>query len=109
MHSHNHINKPRILPDAPPVIEVEKIGMRRGDRNVLTDVSLSVRRGDFLAITGPNGGGKTTLLRIILGLLQPTSGHIRYFNPAKKATNRHSATCPRKTPSTPTFPSPSVK
>ncbi|MEZ3520173.1 MAG: metal ABC transporter ATP-binding protein [Muribaculaceae bacterium] len=84
MHSHNHINKPRILPDAPPVIEVEKIGMRRGDRNVLTDVSLSVRRGDFLAITGPNGGGKTTLLRIILGLLQPTSGHIRYFNPSGK-------------------------
>jgi zinc transport system ATP-binding protein len=43
---------------------------------VLRDVDLEVQRGEFVAIAGPNGGGKTTLLRLILGLEQPTSGHV---------------------------------
>lgn len=50
--------------------------MMRDERMVLGDVSLCVHEGDFVAITGPNGGGKTTLLRIILGLLKPTSGKV---------------------------------
>ena len=41
---------------------------------LLTDVSLEVRRGDFLAVVGPNGGGKTTLLRTLLGVLRPLAG-----------------------------------
>lgn len=43
---------------------------------VLRDVNLTIRRGDFVAVTGPNGGGKTTLMRIILGLLKPTGGNV---------------------------------
>ena len=43
---------------------------------VLRDVDLTVDRGEFVAIAGPNGGGKTTLLRLILGLEQPTAGHV---------------------------------
>ena len=46
---------------------------------VLHDVNLSVERGEFLAIAGPNGGGKTTLLRLVLGLEQPGSGHVELF------------------------------
>lgn len=43
---------------------------------VLRDVDLAVERGEFLAIAGPNGGGKTTLLRLVLGLEQPASGKV---------------------------------
>jgi zinc transport system ATP-binding protein len=43
---------------------------------VLHDVTLAVERGEFLAIAGPNGGGKTTLLRLVLGLEQPASGSV---------------------------------
>jgi len=48
----------------------------REKRMVLSKVNFTVDKGDFIAITGPNGGGKTTLLRLILGLLKPTEGNI---------------------------------
>lgn len=63
-----------------PVIELRGIGMQWDGRNVLSDVNLTVSRGDFMAITGPNGGGKTTLLRILLKLLRPTEGRVVYRN-----------------------------
>lgn len=43
---------------------------------ILSGVNLSIRRGDFVVITGPNGGGKTTLIRLILGLIKPSCGTI---------------------------------
>jgi len=43
---------------------------------VLRDVDLEVQRGEFVALAGPNGGGKTTLVRLVVGLEQPTSGRI---------------------------------
>jgi zinc transport system ATP-binding protein len=46
---------------------------------VLRDVDLVVERGEFVAIAGPNGGGKTTLLRLVLRLEQPTSGRVDRF------------------------------
>lgn len=58
------------------LIALRGVGLEREGRQILSDVSLDVRRGDFMAITGPNGGGKTTLLRIILGLLKPTHGTV---------------------------------
>jgi zinc transport system ATP-binding protein len=63
-----------------PVIECRNIGYRVSERVILDSVDLNVRKGDFYAIIGPNGGGKTTLLKIILGLLQPTSGSVRVFS-----------------------------
>jgi zinc transport system ATP-binding protein len=50
---------------------------------VLRDVDLTVDSGEFLAIAGPNGGGKTTLLRLVLGLEQPTSGTVRVLLPRR--------------------------
>jgi zinc transport system ATP-binding protein len=46
---------------------------------VLEDVNLSVPQGDFVSVVGPNGGGKTTLLKLILGLLRPSRGEVRVF------------------------------
>ncbi|TAJ45526.1 metal ABC transporter ATP-binding protein [Methanofollis fontis] len=59
------------------VIEVEHVGVDLGGRTVLEDVSLRICRGDFYAIIGPNGGGKSTLLRVILGLIHPDTGEVR--------------------------------
>jgi zinc transport system ATP-binding protein len=47
--------------------------------SVLRDVDLEAERGEFIAIAGPNGGGKTTLVRIVVGLEQPTSGRVERF------------------------------
>ena len=58
------------------IIPLRGVGLRRDGRTILENVDLSVAKGDFVAITGPNGGGKTTLLRIMLGLVKPTSGTV---------------------------------
>lgn len=71
-----------------PAIRIEDVSMRWGRRQVLRDVSYTVNYGDFVAITGPNGGGKTTLLRIILGLTRPTSGVVRYFDEEARPVSR---------------------
>lgn len=60
----------------------------RDSRVILDDVNFTVDRGDFLAITGPNGGGKTTLLRLILGLLTPRKGKIVYYDEQGKEMTR---------------------
>lgn len=51
-----------------------------GKPDVLSEISLTIYGDDFLGIIGPNGGGKTTLLKAILGLLNPRSGSIEYYN-----------------------------
>lgn len=63
-----------------PIITLTDISITRENRRILTDVNLSVNRGDFMAVTGPNGGGKTTLMRLMLRLLRPTSGKVIYFD-----------------------------
>lgn len=61
---------------AETLISLSGIGFERDGREILRDINLDIRRRDFVAITGPNGGGKTTLLRIILGLIRPTCGRV---------------------------------
>jgi zinc transport system ATP-binding protein len=61
------------------LIEIKDVTFNYGPQVILDHISLSVNRGDFLGIIGPNGGGKSTLLKIILGLLKPTSGQICLF------------------------------
>lgn len=59
------------------VATVEDVSRAFLGRTVLREVSLSVRSGEVLAIVGPNGGGKSTLLLLLAGLLQPTSGQVK--------------------------------
>jgi len=64
-------------PDA--VVEVEHLTVHYGARRVLHDVSLQVRKGEIFVIMGGSGSGKSTLLRHMMGLEEPTQGHVRVF------------------------------
>ncbi|GHT33898.1 zinc ABC transporter ATP-binding protein [Bacteroidia bacterium] len=67
------------------LIEIDHITAEYDDRKtVLKDVSFTLYEDDFLGIIGPNGGGKTTLLKVILGLLIPVSGEVHFFDDGKE-------------------------
>lgn len=63
-----------------PIIEIKHLSAGYDERTVLRDVNLAVYQRDFLGIIGPNGGGKTTLIKCILGLLKPTGGEILFHS-----------------------------
>ena len=58
---------------------------------VLSDVDLQVAPGELVAVAGPNGGGKTTLVRLVLGFLRPTEGSVLLFGEPVQRTSRHAA------------------
>jgi heme exporter protein A len=60
------------------MLEAENLECTRGDRRLFSDLSFSLPPGTVLQLTGPNGSGKTSLLRMICGLLPPTQGRIRW-------------------------------
>lgn len=71
-----------------PIIEIQNLNVGYENKpDVLKNVSLTVFENDFLGIIGPNGGGKTTLLKAILGLIQPASGNIAFFDKGKKVNH----------------------
>ena len=69
------------------LINIDNIVAGYDNKIVLHDVSLDSWEIDFLGIIGPTGGGKTTLLKIILGLLKPKSGSVRYFDGEKEVSS----------------------
>lgn len=69
----------------PPLVTLENVSFAYNGEPVIEDVSLSIQRGDFTAMIGPNGGGKTTLLKLILGLLKPDRGTIRVLGASAPA------------------------
>ena len=72
-----------------PVVSLHDVDFAFNDHPVLRDVQLEIAGGDFVSIIGPNGGGKTTLLRLILGLLEPNRGTVRVFGrPPAQARQR---------------------
>lgn len=73
-----------------PAVELESVSFAysRGEP-VLREVDLQIGQGEFVALAGPNGGGKTTLLRLILGLERPGSGSVRlYGEPSERFSRR---------------------
>ncbi len=73
------------------------------DHPAIENVDLSVKRNDFMAIIGPNGGGKTTLLKVVLGLLSPFSGTVRVFGEEPSRSRKNIGYVPQVIPSR-TFP-----
>ena len=62
-----------------PIIQLSDIATAYNKKTVLENVNLTVYEKDFLGIIGPNGGGKTTLIKLILGLQKRTAGTLRFF------------------------------
>ncbi len=66
-----------------PALELRDVGKTygrgSGAKNAVSDISLSVRRGEVYGFLGPNGAGKSTTIRMVLGLIQPTAGEIALF------------------------------
>ena len=61
-----------------PLIVLDSITVKWNEQPTLDNISFTIYEGDFVAITGSNGGGKTTLLKVILNLLKPTRGSVKY-------------------------------
>lgn len=70
------MNSNRILTDNTSVVSVENVGLRFGDVEVLANINLDIYQGKTLALLGHNGAGKSSLIKLILGLIQPTTGRI---------------------------------
>lgn len=71
-----------------PVIEIQDLSFSYGDRLVLDSVNLTVNQNDFLAVIGPNGGGKSTLVKLIIGLLPPQTGQIKVLGKTPEITRQ---------------------
>lgn len=87
------------------VIEISSLsfGYEPGTEE-LYDVSLNVKQGDFMALLGPNGGGKTTLIKLMLGLLKPDSGNIKVFGEKPASVRSRIGYVPQSHPSEESFP-----
>ncbi|MBU1675898.1 ATP-binding cassette domain-containing protein, partial [bacterium] len=70
-----------------PVVTLRDVDFNYGRTRVLAGVSCKVHAGDFVSIIGPNGGGKSTLLRLMLGLAAPGRGEVRLLGRAPRETH----------------------
>ncbi len=61
-----------------PIVSLKRVNAGYADEVVINDVNLDVFPSDFIGVIGPNGGGKTTLIKVILGLIKPISGEITW-------------------------------
>ncbi len=73
-----------------PLVEFQSVNFayQHDGPRVVEDATFSIERGDFVSIVGPNGGGKTTLLKLMLGLISPQTGTIRLWGQSPR-TNGH--------------------
>ena len=69
------------------MLEAQDLSVTRSGRLVLEDINFSITKGEFVGIVGPNGGGKSTLLLTILGILQPSKGSVHVFGYNPKNVN----------------------
>lgn len=92
--------------DIPFAINVAAVDFSywRGQTKALRSISLRIAPGAFVAVVGPNGGGKTTLVRLLLGLLTPTAGSVRVLGLEPRAAAKHIGYVPQRIEVRPDFP-----
>jgi len=91
-------------PAAQPAVAIRNVSFSYGQTPALLDVDLQLDIGDLACIVGPNGGGKTTLVKLILGLLRPDAGRIYVFGGAPDAMRTRIGYVPQYFQFDPSFP-----
>ncbi|PKO21578.1 MAG: ABC transporter [Chloroflexi bacterium HGW-Chloroflexi-1] len=79
----------KTLQQTDPVISIRNLWAGYDNESVLEDINLTVNRLDFVGLIGPNGGGKTTLIKVLLGLLAPARGEVRILGKRVEEGRRH--------------------
>jgi len=87
-----------------PAIDMRGVWFSYEKTPILEDVTLTLKQGDFLAILGPNGGGKTTLLKLLLGILKPDRGEIKVLGKSPRDAKHRVGYVPQNTDFNITFP-----
>jgi zinc transport system ATP-binding protein len=87
-----------------PAVSFDRVSFAYGTTLVLEDVSFEVEPGNSICVIGPNGGGKTTLLRLALGLLEPQRGQVRIFGQSAAEGSRRIGYVPQSMRFDPQFP-----
>ena len=85
-------------------VRLEGVSVSFDGVRALEDVSLTVKEGEFVSVIGPNGGGKTTLLRVILGLLKPDRGKVEVFGERPDRVRKLIGYVPQRVSFDPSFP-----
>ena len=86
------------------VIDIKNVSFAYEKQMILENITLSIEEKDFLAIIGPNGGGKSTLLKLILGILKPKEGSISVFGKSPTKSLTHVGYVPQNTNINTDFP-----
>ena len=86
------------------VIEIKGMNFAFDGRNILENIGFSVEENDFVGVIGPNGGGKTTLLKIILGLLTPQKGSVKILGSDAVSSRKYIGYAPQFGTSEKSFP-----
>ncbi len=84
-------------PTPKPQIEIDHLFGGYDNEIVLEDINLTIQENDFIGLIGPNGGGKTTLLKMILGLLSPKRGQVRIMGKPPRQGRQHIGYVPQFT------------
>ena len=98
---HDIYAKESVLKD---IIRIRNLNFSYDKQVVLDDINLDYSSDEFLAIIGPNGGGKSTLLKLILGLLKPQSGEIKLFGKEPSEVSKFIGYVPQNFLSNQSFP-----